>query len=66
MKRDEYISAYKKGYKILEEEAEKQGYKYFEIVEDTYEYKYGLLLIAYEDYERTVEIDHSCINLENI
>lgn len=57
---------YTYGKEWLEHIAEENNYKYFEIVEDSYEYKNGLMLIAYEDEKHEVELEHTCIDLDNL
>ena len=57
---------YTYGKEWLEHIAEENEYKYTEIVEDSYEYKNGLILIAYADEKHEVELEHICIDLDNL
>lgn len=55
-----------RGEEWLRHIAEENKYKYIEIVEDSYEYDNGLMLIAYEDEKHEVELEHICIDLDNL
>lgn len=59
-------SNYEKGLEYLENIAKEEGAKEYEIVEDTYEYPNGLMLIIYSDAEHENEVDHICIDLDNL
>ena len=59
----DYKKNYVEAYNYLEEFAKENNVSYYDIVEDSYCFEDGLMLIAYDDEKRTVELFHHCIDV---